>query len=123
VVYFASEQLLCKRSGGRLRSYFPEQIAALILPGHDYRKLGLPVWSAAFGAAIWGSVAFAATCPACAVATGVVTVLWFGIGGLFMFGDHQPDRLLYVAPGQQLTGKLKSLKFADGLPAPAPGRD
>jgi hypothetical protein len=68
-----------------------------------------------FGGAIWGTVVLAATCPACAVAAGIATFCYFGIAWLFTDGftnfDRQPDRLLYLAPGQKLTGKLGSIKF------------
>jgi len=49
----------------------------------------------------------AAPCPACAVVTGIVALLLFGAAGAILVGDNQPDRLLYLAPGQQLTGKLR----------------
>ena len=58
------------------------------------------------GAAIWGTVVLAATCPACAVGTGIVAFVLFGFAGAIAFTDDQPDRLLYLAPGQQLSRKL-----------------
>jgi hypothetical protein len=31
--------------------------------------------------------------------------------GVVLNGDDRPDRLLYLAPGQQLTGKLRFIQF------------
>ena len=58
------------------------------------------------GAAIWGAVVLAATCPVCAVATGIAAYFFFGAAGAILIGDDQPDRLLYLAPGQELSRKL-----------------
>ena len=66
--------------------------------------------NAGLGAAIWGTVVLAATCPACAVATGITALFFFGAAGAILIADDQPDRLLYLAPGQELTGKLRSVQ-------------
>ena len=108
---FTMDRLVCSRAIGRPRTYVPQQIVALILPGDDGLKLRLVLgFNGGLGAAIWGTVVLAATCPACAVATGIAALLLFGAAGAVLIGDDRPDSLLYVAPGQQLTGKLRSLQ-------------
>jgi hypothetical protein len=113
---FNADEFVCSRAIGRPRIYLRQQVAALILPGDKYSKLlkvGSVIGFSEFGAAIWGSVVLAATCPACGVAAGIAAFLYFGIAELFIIGDDdgQPDRLLYLAPGQKLTGKLGSIRF------------
>jgi len=100
---FTIDKLVCSRAIGGPRTYLPQQIVALILPGDGELKLRLLLGiNGGLAAAIWGTVVLAATCPPCAVATGIVAFALFGADG-----DDQPDRLLYLAPGQQLTGKLR----------------
>jgi hypothetical protein len=104
---FTLDKLVCSRTIGGPRAYLPQQVLALILPGDG--GLRLPFWlgaNAGLGAAIWGTVVLAATCPACAVATGITALFFFGAAGTLVYGDDQPDRLLYLAPGQQLSRKL-----------------
>jgi len=100
---FSPDKLVCSRSIGGPRVYLPQQVAALIVPGFDER-LRLPLWVGAnvgLGAAIWGTVVLAAACPACAVGTGIAALFFFGFAGSLVYGDGQPDRTIYVAPGQQ----------------------
>jgi hypothetical protein len=109
---FTLGKLVCSRVIGGPRTYFPQQIVALILPGDDDFKLRLVLGlNGGSAAAIWGTVVLAATCPACAVATGIVALLLFGAAGAVLIGDSQPDCLLYLASGQQLTGKLRFVQF------------
>ena len=63
-------------------------------------------FNAGLGAAIWGTVVLAAACPACAVGTGIAALFFFSAAGVTAYADGQPDRLLYLAPGQTLSGKL-----------------
>lgn len=105
---FTPDKLVCSRAFGASRTYLPEQVLALILPGDGATKLGLVLgFNAGLGAAIWGTVVLAAVCPACAVATGIVALFLFGAAGAVLIGDDQPERLLYLAPGQQLTGNRR----------------
>ena len=105
---FTPDRLVCSRSIGGPRTYVPQQVAALILPGDDDLKLRLGLGlNGGLAAAIWCTVVLAATCTACAVATGIAALLLFSAAGAVGIGDDQPDRLLYLAPGQQLTGKLR----------------
>ncbi len=108
---FTLDKLVCSRAFGGSRTYLPQQVVALIVPGDD--ELRLPVWlglNGGLGAAIWGTVVLAATCPVCAAATGVAALFFFSAAGVVSYADGQPDQLLYLAPGQQLTGKLGSVQ-------------
>jgi hypothetical protein len=106
---FTPDQLVCSRAFGRRRTYSSQQVAALILPGYGAPKLvSLPLIGES-GAAIWGTVVLAATCPACAVATGIAAVYCL-MGAAFIHEDDQPDRLLYLAPGQHLSRKFGLVK-------------
>jgi hypothetical protein len=105
---YTADELVCSRAIGGPRTYFRQQVVALILPGEGgLRLVGVLGLYAEAGAAIWGTVVLAATCPACAVATGFVAFGCF-IGAQFIQAadDLRPDRLLYLAPGQQLSPKL-----------------
>lgn len=104
---FTPGKLVCSHGIGGTRTYLPQQILALILPGDAGTKV-LPVigFNVGLGAAIWGTVVLAATCPACAVATGIAALCFFGAAGAILIADDQPDRLLYLAPGQRLSHKL-----------------
>jgi hypothetical protein len=105
---FTLDKLVCSRAIGPPRAYLPQQVVALLLPGDDDLRLGLVLGlNGGLAAAIWGTVVLAATCPACAVATGIVALLLLSTAGVILTVDDQPDRLLYLAPGQQLTGKLR----------------
>ena len=104
---FTPDKLVCSRGIGGSHAYLRQQVAALVLPGDGTLKLKLVLGlNGGIGAAIWGTVVLAAACPACAVGTGVVAFLLFCAGGAILYGDDQPDRLLYLAPGQQLSQKL-----------------
>lgn len=108
---FTGDKLVCSREFGRPRTYLPQQVLALILPGDHGLKIHMVLWTnAALAAAIWGTVVLAATCPACAAATGVAALCLFAAATAILIGEEQPDRLLYLAPGQQLTGKLRALQ-------------
>lgn len=107
---FTPDKLVCSHVIGGPRTYRPAQIVALILPSDDGLKVRLALGlNGGVAGAIWGTVILAATCPACAVATGVVALVLVCAAGAILIGDEQPDRLLYLAPGQQLTGKLRFL--------------
>jgi len=104
---FTPDKLVCSRAIGGPRTYRPEQVLALILPGDDHLKL--PLWlgfNGGLGVAIWGTVVLAAACPACAVGTGIAALICFGAAGAIAYADDRPDRLLYLAPGRELSGKL-----------------
>lgn len=107
IVSLTGDKLVCSRVLGGIHTYLQQQIVALILPGDGGTKnkfvIGLNL---GLGAAIWGTVVLAATCPPCAVATGVVALLLFGAAGAILIADDQPNRLLYLAPGQRLSSKL-----------------
>lgn len=104
---FAQDKLVCSRAIGSPRTYLPQQVVALILPGDNGLKLHLVLGlNGGSAAAIWGTVVLAATCPACAAATGVAALLLLGAAGAVLIGDDQPDRLLYLAPGQKLSARL-----------------
>jgi len=109
---FTTEKIVCSRAIGRPRTYLPQQVVALILPGDDGLKLRLALGlNGALAAAIWGTVAFAGPCPACAVATGIAALVFFGAAfGAAFIADYQPDRLLYLAPGHQLMAKLRFIQ-------------
>ena len=108
---FTVDKLVCSRGISGLRTYLPEQVLALILPGDEGMRLRVLLGlNGASAAAIWGTVVLAATCPACAAATGVAALLLLCAAGAIGFVDDQPERLLYLAPGQQLTGKLRLIE-------------
>jgi hypothetical protein len=108
---FTLDKLVCSRAFGGSRTYLPQQVLALIRPGDEgFRHLLLVVSNAQLGASIWGTVVLVATCPACAAATAFVAFYSFGAAAVALFGDDQPDRLLYLASGQQLTGKLRLIQ-------------
>jgi hypothetical protein len=105
---FTLEKLVCSRAIGGPRTYLPQQVVALILPGDGgYRLRAMLELNGGLGAAIWGTVVLAATCPACAAATAFVAFVLFSFAGAISYTDDQPERLLYLAPGQQLSGKFR----------------
>lgn len=111
---FNTDELVCSRAIGGPRTYLRQQVVALILPGDQHPNVmtALRVFGfGEFGAAIWGSVVLAATCPACAVGAGIGAFIYFGFAERMVGDDGRPDRLLYLAPGQRLTGKLASIKI------------
>ena len=108
---FTKDKLVCSRAFGGTRTFLPEQVVALILPGDGHLKLWLLLgFNGGIGAAIWGTVVLAATCPACAVGSGVLALMLFSGAGAILIGDDQPDRLLYVAPGQRLSHRLGQIE-------------
>jgi hypothetical protein len=108
---FTVDKLVCAREIGGTRTYLPQQIAALILPGdHDVRLRLLLGFNGGLAAAIFSTVVLAAVCPPCAVATGIAALFFFGAAGAVLIGDDQPDRLLYLAPGQQLPDKHRFIQ-------------
>ena len=105
---FTNRELVCARVVGGPRIYLPEQVVALIVPGDDALRIRLVLgFNAGLGASIWGTIALAATCPACAVATGLAAFMMFSAAGATLIGDGQPERLLYVAAGRQLSRKFR----------------
>lgn len=108
---FTLEKLVCSRAIGGPQAFLPQQVAALILPGDDGYKLRFVLGTdSASAAAIWGTIVLAATCPVCAVATGIVALGLFLAATAVYIGDDQPDSLLYLAPGQHLSRTLGYVK-------------
>jgi hypothetical protein len=104
---YTPDKLVCSRAFGGSHTYLSQQVLALILPGDDDLRLRLFIeFNGGLGAAIWGTVVLAATCPVCAVGTGIAAFLFFDAAGVILIADGQPDRLLYLAPGQKLSRKL-----------------
>ena len=104
---FDKGKLVCSRAIGGPRTFLPQQVVALILPGDGGLRLPMFLgFNAGLGAAIWGTVVLAAACPVCAVGTGIAALFCFGGAGAVAYADGQPDRLLYLAPGQELSDKL-----------------
>ncbi|HUB53007.1 MAG TPA: hypothetical protein VL986_12705 [Terracidiphilus sp.] len=104
---FDQDKLICSRAIGSPRTYLAKQVIALILPGDG--GLRVPLWiglNGGLGAAIWGTVVLAAACPACAVGTGIAALFFFAFAGAVAFTDDVPNRLLYLAPGNELSEKL-----------------
>lgn len=102
-----ADKLVCARVIGSPRIYRLNQIAALIIPGDDVlRRRVLLGLGAGIGAGIWGTVVLAATCPACAVGSGIAAFILFSAFGAIGVTDDVPDRLLYLAPGHELSRKL-----------------
>lgn len=105
---FTAEKLVCSRAFGGPRTYLPQQVLALIIPGDEAFDIPLFLgFNGGLAAAIWGTAVLAATCPVCAVATGVAAFWFVCAAALVLMGGNQPDRFLYLAPGQQRTGKLR----------------
>lgn len=105
---FTKDKLVCSRAIGRSRTYMRQQVAALILPGdHEFKLRFVLSANAVMAAAIWGTVVLAPTCPVCAVATGIVALGSFLAAGAVLIGDEQPEKFLYLAPGQKLGGKFR----------------
>ena len=105
---FTRDKLVCFRAFAAPRTYLPKQVAALIIPGSVVR-FRIPLWigsNAGLGASIWATVVLAAACPACAVGTGIAALVFFAFAGALVYGDDQPDRLLYLAPGHHLGGNV-----------------
>lgn len=98
---FTQDRLICSRVIGGPRTYFPRQILAIMIPGDNSTRIKLLLGlNAAMGAAIWGTVVLAATCPACAAGTATAALLLFCAAGAISIGDGQPERSIYQAPGQ-----------------------
>ena len=109
---FTVEKLVCSRAIGAPRTYLPQQVLALVLPGDDeLRRWWVVGLNAGLGASIWGTVVLAAACPVCAAATGVAALIFFGSAGATLLGDGQPDRVLYLAEGHSLNCKLRKAEF------------
>lgn len=104
---FTEEMLVCSKSIGGTRTYLRQQVVALIIPGdNELRVRVLLALNGGLGAAIWGTVVLAATCPACAVGTGIAAFIFFAFAGAIEMTDDVPDRLLYLSPGKELSRKL-----------------
>jgi hypothetical protein len=104
---FTPDKLVCSRAIGGPRTYLPQDVLALIVPGDG--RWRFPIWlglNAGLGASIWATVALAAACPACAAATGIAAWLFFGFAGATVFADDVPDKLVYIAPGKELSRKF-----------------
>jgi len=108
---FTSDRLVCARLIGRPHSYRADQVLAIIVPGDG--GLRLPIWlslNAVSGAAIWGTVVLTATCPPCAAATAFAALVFLGAAGAIALADDVTNKLLYLAPGQELSEKLGYVK-------------
>lgn len=104
---FTEDTLVCSRAIGGPRTYLPQQVAALILPGNDgLMRLMVLGFIGGSGAAIWATVVLAATCPACAAVTGGAAYSIWYIPTTIICRHYKSDRLLYLAPGQQLSRKF-----------------
>lgn len=104
---FTADGLVCSRVIGAPRVYLPQQVLALIVRGDGHSRI--PIWLAlnvGSGAAIWGTLVLTATCPACAAATALAALVLFGAAGAIAYADDVPDRILYLAPGHALSGKI-----------------
>jgi hypothetical protein len=109
---FTPDKLVCSRTIGGRRTYLRQQVVALILPGDNVLRRWLVLgFNGMSGGAIWGTVVLAATCPACAVATGIAALWFLAAAATTLICDNQPDRLLYLAPGQQLSRKLGYVQY------------
>jgi hypothetical protein len=107
IVSLTGDKLVCSRALGGSRTYLVQQILALILPGDDALRYKLFVgFNLGLGAAIWGTVVLAAICPVCAAGTALVALFCFSAAGATAYGDGVSNRLLYLAPGSQLSDKL-----------------
>jgi hypothetical protein len=107
---YTPDELVCFRGNRGSRTYLRQDVLALILPGSGGKLLFVLGTSAELGVAIWGTVVLAATCPACAVATAFGTLVYVGAAWADFLSEYQPDRLLYLAPGQKLSRKLGYVK-------------
>jgi hypothetical protein len=104
---FTEDKLVCSRVIGGSRSYFPRQVAALIVPGDDeLRRWVLLSLNGGLGVSIWATVVLAAACPGCAAATAFAAFVCFSFAGAIAYTDDVPDRLLYLAAGQELSRRL-----------------
>jgi hypothetical protein len=107
---FTADKLVCSHFG-HVRTYLPQQILALIIPGEEGLRIRMFIgFNAGLAAAIWGTVVLAAVCPACAAATSLAAFLCFAGAGAVAVGDGRLESLLYVAPGRQLTDKLSDIQ-------------
>ena len=98
---FAAEKLVCRRGIGRTRTYLPDQIAAVIMPGDRVLAIGmLTGFNAGLGASIWGTIVLAAACPLCAAGTAAAALLFLSLAGLTIFTGDTPETVVYLAPGQ-----------------------
>lgn len=110
---FTQEELICSHALGGSRAYRPKQILALMLPGEGpHERLAWVVGlNGGMGVAIWGTVAFAAVCPVCSAATAAVALLVFGACGAILISDSAPDRVFYLAAGQQIGRKFNYVEL------------
>lgn len=111
-----AEKLVCRFGIGRTHTYLPEQIAVLIVPGDRVLTIRLFTgFNAGLGASIWGTVALAAACPICAAGTAVAAFLFFDCAGATLFTGSEPERLIYLAPGQD-ESEVKRLLHVPSFP-------
>ena len=105
---FTAEELVCSRVIGAPRTFSAQRVVAILLPGIHGATLALFLgFNGGLGASIWGTVVLAAACPACAVGTGIAAFVFFDLAGATAFtGYDRPDRLLYLARGQELSKKF-----------------
>lgn len=104
------DRLTCSRGIGAPRTYLREKIVALIIAGDAGSKLPIVLgFNVGLGAAIWGTVVLAATCPPCAVATSIVAFAFFGGAGAVLIGDDQPTASCTLPPANNCRGSSASL--------------
>ena len=76
---YTPDKLVCSRILGGERTYTTPEVLALILPGDDGLRVPMFLgFDAGLGASIWATAVLAAACPACAAATGVAALFFFG---------------------------------------------
>ncbi|MGA2649748.1 MAG: hypothetical protein ABSF28_04470 [Terracidiphilus sp.] len=110
---FTDDELVCSRANGGSRTYKREQIVALIVPGTKSETLAFFLgFNTGLGASIWGTVALVATCPVCAAGTALAAFIFFELAGVTAMSDDAsaPEKLLYLAHGQMLSNKFRSVE-------------
>ena len=105
---FTPDQLVCKGSFGKTRTYNPQEIAALIIPGNKDLRLGVfLIFTGGGAAAMWGTLELAAACIPCAFATVAAAILITRHCMRHRDGIRPtPELLLYLMPSQTLQIKL-----------------
>jgi len=103
---FTQDQLVCARGIGGSRSFTPEKLVAVIVPGDGGLRVPLFIgFNVGLGAAIWGTVVLAAACPACAAATALAALICFSAAGVVAYADDEPDRVLFLTADSELRRK------------------
>jgi len=116
----ANDQLACKGPFGKTRTYKPQEIAAIILPGDSAFQLRLWVGlNAAAGLAAWGTFVLAPACIPCAAATAFAAFAFVCAAGAIAYSDDRPESLIYLAPNKQVLPDAKGRTIRlKNLPSP-----